>query len=103
MKRTSKYLGKQFGNWTCTHVGVAHVQSVRKKFGNGKSKRPGHCNYYYVMERRTSDNLADKIIRLSSSEAVKVYRGIVCVEEILNKREAKPAKKFTKQVHYCFD
>ncbi len=103
MKRTSKYVGKKFDNgWICTAIGIATVQAKKKKNGKGLAKRPGHQNYYYVFERRTSDNLADKIIRLNSSEASKVYRGIICVEELLDIREKKPTKKICKSVHYHF-
>lgn len=101
--RTSKYLDKQFGNWTCTHVGTAFVQPTKKKNCKGKAKRPGHQTYFYVMERRTSDNLADKIIYLNAAEACKVYNGIMCVEELLNKREANPSKRFNGKVRYCFN
>ena len=103
MKRTSKYLGKTFdNNWVCTHVGVARVQAKKTK-NNKLSKRPGHQSYYYVFERPTSDGKADKMIRLNFLEAAKVWRGLVKVEEILNKREGKRASRFTNKISYHFN
>lgn len=94
--RTSKYLNKQFGNWVCTYVGIRNVQGVR-------TKHPGARNYFYAFERRTSDNKADKIIQLNSTEASLVYRGIKCVEEILNDREATKPTSYTRQISYSFN
>ena len=95
MKRTSKYLGKTFGNWTCSYVGIANVQGKRAK---GAGKR----NYYYIFERFTSDSKAEKMIRLNSSEAAEVYKGKISVEDVLNKRECKRARKFNKKIFYHF-
>ena len=79
MKRTSKYLFKTFGAWTCTHVGISRVQP--KKTRKGKvSNQPGHQTYYYIFERKTSDGKADKMIRVSAAQAAKVYRGNLLVE-----------------------
>jgi hypothetical protein len=104
MKRTSKYVGKLFDNgWMCTHIGVARVQPKKKVKGHGLSKRAGHQTYYYIMERRTSDDKADKMIRLSAQEAANVYRGAVKVETILEAREGKQASKFTSKISYHFD
>lgn len=93
--RTSKYLGKQFGDWTCTHVGIASVQGSRAKWA-------GHMNYYYIFERRTSDNKADKMLRLNAGEAAKVYRGEATVEEFLDKREGSKTNRFTRKVSWHF-
>ena len=101
MKRTSKYLNKQFGNWTCTHVGISRVQA--KKTMSGKpSNQPGRQTYYYVFERITSDGAAEKLVRLSASEAVKVYRGVMTVEEIADARQARGASEFKSKVSYHF-
>lgn len=102
MKRTSKYLGKQFGDWTCTHVGVATVQAKKKMNHKGLAKRPGHQNYYYIMERLTSDSKAEKMVRLTSTQAAKVYRGELTVEEIAEQRTAKNLTKFATKVSYHF-
>lgn len=95
-KRKSKYVGKQFGNWTCTHMGIASVAGKR-------SKRAGHRTYYYIFERRTSDNKADKMIRLNHVEVAKVYRGEITVEQILDRRETKKAETFTTKISYHFN
>lgn len=95
MTKKSKYLDKQFGIWTCTFVGINNVQGK-------KAKAPGKRNYYYIFERRTSDNKADKIIRLNSTEASSVYSGKQTVEDVLNKREAGRTHKFNRKVTYYF-
>jgi hypothetical protein len=101
MKRTSKYLNKQFGNWTCTHVGISRVQA--KKTLSGKpSNQPGRQTYYYIFERVTSDGAAEKLVRLSHVEAAKVYRGTMTVEEIADTRQAKGVSEFKSKVSYHF-
>ena len=102
MKRTSKYLNKEFDNgWVCTHVGISFTQPKRKK-DRTLSRQPGRQSYYYVFERRTSDGKADKLIRLSSREAARVYRGEISVETIAEARQAVSENKFTKKVSYHF-
>ena len=98
----SKYLNFKSGNWTCTHVGVSYVLSKNYKGTKEKTLRPGHQTYYYIFERRTSDGLADKLVRLSSKEAARVYRGEISVEQIAVARQAVSEKKFTKKVSYHF-
>lgn len=101
MKRTSKYLNKRFGNWTCTHVGISRVQP--KKTMKGKvSKQPGRQTYYYIFERLTSDGAAEKLVRLSHVEAAKVYQGLTSVEAIAKKRQARKASEFKTKVSYHF-
>ncbi len=101
MKRTSKYLNKQFGNWTCSHVGISRVQPKRTMKGKA-SKQPGRQTYYYIFERITSDGAAEKLVRLNHFEAAKVYQGLVSVEEIANYRQAKGASSFKEKVSYHF-
>ena len=101
MRRTSKYLNKTFGNWTCTHVGIARVQA--KKTAKGKvSARPGHQSYYYIFERPTSDGKAEKLVRLNCNQAAKVYRGLLSVEEVAELRQEKGAGAFKDKVSYHF-
>lgn len=95
MKRTSKYLNKEFDNgWVCTHIGIANVQGK-------KSKAPGTRNYYYICERRTSDDKADKIVRLNSTEAAIVYRGEKQIEEIVESR-LKTTNSCVRNISYHF-
>lgn len=101
MKRTSKYLNKTFGNWTCTHVGVSYVQSKRT-FKGKPSRQPGHQTYYYVFERLTSDGKAEKLVRLNASEAAMVYRGSLSVETIADLRTKRGADEFKSKVSYHF-
>ena len=101
MTRTSKYINKKFGNWTCTHIGISRVQPKRTKTGK-VSKRPGHQTYYYIFERLTSDGLAEKLVRLNALEAAKVYRGETTVERIARERKASKANEFKSKVSYHF-
>lgn len=100
--KKSKYLGKQFGNWTCTHVGVSWVAPAFYVGTRARQKRPGHRSYYYIMERLTSDGKAEKMIRLNCNEAAKVWKKMITVEEILDKRESKKAYEFVDKVSYHF-
>lgn len=103
MKRTSKYLNKEFDNgWVCTYVGVAYVCPKRYKLKQGKTKHPGHQSYYYVFERRTSDGKADKMIRLSSQLAADVYSGKLLVESIADARASKAPSSYVGRVSYAF-
>ena len=101
MKRTSKYLNKQFGNWTCTHVGISRVQPKKTMKGTA-SKQPGRQTYYYIFERLTSDGAAEKLVRLSHIEAAKVYQGLESVEAIAEERQAHKASEFTTKISYHF-
>ena len=101
MKRTSKYLNKQFGDWTCTHVGISRVQP-KKTLSGRKSRRPGHQTYYYIFERLTSDSLAEKLVRLNQAQAAKVYRGKLSVEQIADERQSKGVSTFKEKVSYHF-
>ena len=94
--RKSKYVGKKFGNWTCVEMGLAHVCGKRTKV-------PGARNHYYVFERRTSDGKADKIIRLNSTEAARVYRGEVTVESLADMRQTRRQTSAASKVTYYFD
>lgn len=101
MTRTSKYLNKTFGNWTCTHVGISRVQA--KKTNKGKaSKQPGRQTYYYIFERPTSDGKAEKLVRLNHVQAAAVYRGELTVEEVADIRQEKGVKTFKHKVSYHF-
>jgi hypothetical protein len=105
--RTSKYLGFRSGNWECTHVGVASVQPAftKQRGTDGKrvrSKRAGHCCYYYIFERLTSDKKAMKMIRLGYWQAKKVFSGEHTVEHFAKKKEAKRSQAFTHKVSYSF-
>ena len=101
MKRTSKYLNKQFGDWTCTHVGISRVQP-KKTLSGRKSRQPSHQTYYYIFERLTSDSLAEKLVRLNQAQAAKVYRGKLSVEQVANERQSKGVSTFKEKVSYHF-
>lgn len=100
--RKSKYLGMVSGKWVCTHVGVARVQPTFYKGTRTECLRPGHQSYYYIFERMTFDNKAEKMIRLNSAEAAAVWNKIVTVEEISDSREGKQARGFTRKISYHF-
>jgi hypothetical protein len=46
--------------------------------------------------------MAEKLVRLSASEAVKVYRGVMSVEEIADARQARGVSEFKSKVSYHF-
>ena len=101
--KKSKYLNKKFDhNWICTHVGVANVSGAFYKGTRKRTKRPGHRNYYYIFERVTSDNKAEKLIRLSAYQARKVYLGKVQVENLAKARARRNVEKFTSKISYHF-
>ena len=107
MKKGSKYLNKTFGDWKCTHVGVANIQPAYTKNydENGRkirSKRAGHRSYYYIFERLTSDEKAMKMIRLGYWSAKKVLRGERTVEYFAEKKSRQHSQEFTKKVSYSF-
>lgn len=101
MKKT-KYLNKEFGNWLCTYVGIARVQPKFYIGTKNVSKRPSHQTYYYIFERITSDKKAAKLVRLNASEAAKVYRGVMTVEDFVSQREQRKENKFTQKISYHF-
>lgn len=73
MKRTSKYLNKQFGNWTCTAIYLA-----ANYCGNTK-----HNYYRYQLSRQTSDNKCVKYVTVSASTMTKIDRGLCSVEDVV--------------------
>jgi hypothetical protein len=50
----------------------------------------------------TSDNKAEKMIRLNNIEAAKVWKKKVTVEEISDRREKKQAQRFARKISYHF-
>lgn len=102
MKKT-KFLGKTFdNNWTCVHVGVA---SVTRAFYKGTKRRTitaGHRNYYYLFVRETSDGKFDKMIRLSGSQATKIYNGSRTVESYADVKENLVNPDILNKVGYYF-
>lgn len=106
MKKT-KYLGMTNGDWSCTHVGVDRIQPAftQKKDESGRkirSKRAGHCTYYYIFERLTSDAKAMKMIRLGYWQAKKVFSGERSVEYFAEKKARRRSQEFTQKVSYAF-
>ena len=102
MKKTSKYLFKTFGNWTCTHVGIAVKTGVFKNGSRVRNAYPHHQTYYYIFERPTSDGKAEKLVRLNCRQAAAVYRGEVSVEDIADTRQEKGVRAFKDKVSYHF-
>lgn len=105
--KKSKYLGMKSGDWTCTHVGVARVQPAltKKKDEAGRrvrAKNPGHQTYYYIFERRTSDGLANKMVRLNANQIRRVFDGWTTVESVAELKKRAAGQKFTQKVSYSF-
>jgi hypothetical protein len=106
--RKSNYIGMTSGDWTCTFYGVDYLQPAYKKKRDAagrrvRNKSAGHCQYYYVFERRTSDGLADKSVRLTAGQALRVKRGQRTVESIAEKRRSIVSPKYVDKVSYCYD
>ena len=76
--RKSKYVNKQFGNWTCVGIEVYKVQPVFLKGSKVRSARPYHQCYTYIFQAKSG--LA---VRLNFAQAVKVYRGERTVESYI--------------------
>lgn len=95
--KTSKYLNRTYiGGWICSAIVLNNVQGKR-------SKRPGNRNYSYWFERPTSDGLATKLIKLNSTDAAKVYRGELLLDEIADRRqENRNSIPSSRKVGYCF-
>ena len=105
--KKSKYLGLKSGNWECTHIGVDRIQPAftQQRGVDGKkirSKRAGHCCYYYIFERLTSDRKAMKMVRLGYWQAKKVFSGERPVEYFAIKKEAQRSQEFKDKVSYSF-
>lgn len=103
--KKSKYLGLKQGSWLCTKVNIAYRQGAYYKGTKTPVKStPGTMTYSYDFERETSDDKADKLVKLSASEAAKVWRGDATVEEIAEKRrsKAKRLKATDRKVRYWF-
>lgn len=72
----SKFVGKEFdNNWICTGINVASTTSTHKN---------GGPNYWYAFERKTTDGKFDKWIRVSATQATKIWKGELTVEEVNN-------------------
>ena len=105
--RKPKYLGTHSDNWTCIFYGIDYLQPAfsKKPDITGKHRRnksAGHRQYYYVFERKTSDNLADKYVRLNAYEMLKVSKGICTVEQLADMRKNKKSIKYVEKVSYSF-
>ena len=81
MKRTSKYLNKQFGNWTCTAIYLA-----ANYCGNTK-----HNAYRYQLSRQTSDNKCIKIITVSGPTMLKIANSQCTVEDVVKNKLRVPS------------
>ena len=100
--KKSKYLGMTNGDWTCTHVGIATVTPTFKPGTRVRHKSAGHRQYYYIFERLTHDLKAEKQVRLSAAQILRVKNGYQTVEENADKKKATRTKTFTNKVSYTF-
>jgi len=94
--RKSKYVGNTYSGWTVTHIGIASVQSKKAKWAF-------HRNYYYLVERVTSDGKCEKQIRLNGNQMVQLARGTFDIEAYALKLKAKKTHKATNRVNYSFN
>lgn len=106
--RKPKYLGMQSGDWVCIFYGIDYLQPAFRKKRDAVTGKPvrnksaGHRQYYYIFKRKTSDNIADKYVRLNAAEILKVSRGYYTVEQLANLRHSKKSPKYVEKVSYCF-
>ena len=105
--KKSKYLGLKSGDWVCSHIGVDRIQPAftQQRGDDGKkirSKRAGHCCYYYIFERLTSDLKAEKMVRLNASQVRRVFDGWTTVESVAELKKRAAGRKFTQKVSYSF-
>lgn len=78
--RKSKYLGKQFGSFTCTKVKVSYAQSVFYKGTKERVEYPHHLTYAYEL---TSNTTPELVVMVNHKNAAKLYRGEKTIDEIL--------------------
>lgn len=91
--KKSKFVGKEFDNgWVCTRCNLA------ANYGHSTK----HNRYWYAFERRTSDRVFDKWIRVEATDATKIYNGTLLVEDICVKRETKRKNIATHSINYQF-
>ena len=91
--RTSKYVGKNFMGWDVVAIGVATVQPKR-------AKAPYHQDYYYLLERVTSDGRCVKQVRLNSSYMCQLARGTFDIEAYADRHAH--STKATAKTNYAF-
>lgn len=91
--RTSKFVGNTYNGWTVKHMGVAHIQ--------GAGKYRYHRNYYYLIERITSDGVCTKQVRLDAKKMRDLARGNFDIEAYADK--IVHSKKATRKTNYSFN
>lgn len=91
--KTSKYVGNTYLGWTVVHMGIARVQS-------GGTKWAYHRNYYYLVERVTSDGKCVKQVRLDANKMCALARGTFDIEAFADKKAH--SKRATGKTNYAF-
>ena len=76
MKRSSKFVGKTYQNWTVTKIYLA------ANYAGGTR----HNAYRYMLERVTSDRKCFKKITVSGPTMTKISRGLVDIERLANRK-----------------
>jgi len=92
-QRTSKFVGNTYNGWTVKHMGVAHIQ--------GAGKYRYHRNYYYLVERITSDGVCTKQVRLDANKMRALARGKFDIEAYADK--IVHSKNATRKTNYSFN
>lgn len=91
-QRTSKYVGNTYLGWTVVHMGIAGI--------HGAGKYRGHRNYYYLVERITSDGKCIKQIRLDAKKMKALANGTFDIEAFADKKAH--SKRATGKTNYAF-
>lgn len=92
--RTSKFVGNTYSGWTVVHIGVANVQGAGAKWAY-------HRNYYYLVERVTSDGKCTKQVRLDAKKMRELAKGNFDIEAYADK--ITHSKKATRKTNYSFN
>lgn len=92
--RTSKFVGNTYSGWTVVHIGVAHVQGAGAKWAY-------HRNYYYLVERVTSDGKCTKQVRLNANYMKALAEGTFDIEAYADKHAK--TKRAIAKTNYSFN
>lgn len=91
-QRVSKFVGHTFNGWNVVHMGVAHIQ--------GAGKYRYHRNYYYLVERETSDGKCVKQVRLDANKMRALAAGTFNIEKFADKHAH--STRATLKTNYSF-
>lgn len=92
-QRVSKYVGNTYNGWKVVHIGIARV--------HGAGEYKGHRNYYYLVERITSDGKFTKQVRLDADKMRGLANGTFDIEAFADRHAH--TKSATRKTNYSFN